>query len=157
GPGRGDPFVRRPATSLQTALTRVLVGSIALTLVACAAVGPDYRRPQVALSTQFPRGETELNSSDSVVSSTWWTLYGDARLTRLVEAALEHNDDVEQAVARVEQASAQLRQVAAAFLPEVDVGANASRSRISGRALGSPTGRGAVGDDLRVALSTSFE
>ncbi|HEX7383866.1 MAG TPA: efflux transporter outer membrane subunit [Burkholderiaceae bacterium] len=131
---------------------------LALALAACAPMGPDYQRPSLPLPAAYPGQPEPMSAPDSDVSSDWWTLYGDARLTQLVDAALEHNTDVAQAVARVEQADAQLRQVAAALRPEVDAGADASRSRFSGRALGARGGpEGFVGNDLRLALSTSFE
>jgi multidrug efflux system outer membrane protein len=141
----------------KTALARGAVAALALTLAACAAVGPDYQRPEIALPAQYPDATASEAPADSAVSSRWWTLYDDAQLTRLVDAALAHNADLAQAVARVEQADAQMRQVGAALLPEVDLGGSASRSRSSGRALGAHAPGGAVGNDLRVALSTSFE
>jgi outer membrane protein, multidrug efflux system len=142
---------------LETSLSRCALAATALTLAACAAVGPDYRRPEIALPAQYPDATDAAVAADSAVSSRWWTLYEDAQLTRLVEAALAHNADLAQAVARVEQADAQLRQVGAALLPEVDLGGSAARSRISGRALGAQAPNGAIGNNLRVALSTSFE
>ena len=136
---------------------RALGAALPLLLAACAAVGPDYRRPAVALPTGYAAGAPAAAEADAPLPSNWWTLYGDAQLTRLVEAALAHNADVAQAVARVEQADALLRQVGAAMLPELDAAANGSRSRSSGRALGSSNARGAVGNDLRLGLSTAFE
>jgi len=150
--------MKKPLADARTALARGGLAALALALAACAAVGPDYKRPKITLPAQYPGVPAAQANADSVVRNAWWTLYGDARLDGLVETALAHNYDVAQAVARVEQADAQLRQVAAALLPEVDVEGSGSRSRISGRAFGARGGPGGiVGNDLRVALSTSFE
>jgi hypothetical protein len=64
------------------------------------------------------------------VPSQWWTLYGQPELDRLVGQALERNRDIEQAVARVEQADALARQAGAGLLPRVDLNANAGRARV---------------------------
>ena len=143
----------------RSAMARGSAGLLALAMAACAPLGPNYERPVVGLPDAYPGPSTAASAgTDSAVPSDWWTRYGDERLTRLVEAALAHNADVAQAVARVEQADAQLRQVAAALRPEFDAGADASRSRFSGRALGTRGGpEGFVGNDLRLTLSTSFE
>ena len=58
-------------------------------------------------------------------------------------------------MARIEEADADLREVNAALFPEIDLGASAARSRSSG-AVAAPR-RSGVSNDLRIALSTSFE
>jgi multidrug efflux system outer membrane protein len=128
---------------------------LACALLAGCAVGPDYERPDMAL----PNAYTEANVGDApAVRADWWKLYGDPILDQLVAAALERNADVRLAVARIEEADANLRVVNAAFLPEIDVGANANRTRFSTTtAVPTPPGVPAVRNDVRLALSTSYE
>jgi multidrug efflux system outer membrane protein len=118
-------------------------------------LGPDYERP----TPDLPEAYTEPDVGTTArVPSGWWKLYGDATLNELVASALERNADVRLAVARIEEADANLRAANAAFLPEVDLGGSANRTRSSATtALPIPPGIPAVRNDVRLALSTSFE
>ncbi len=87
--------------------------------------------------------------------ATGGRLYDDPTLTRLVAKALADNLDVAYAVARIEEADADLREVNASLFPEIDLGGLGARSRSSG-SVTSPTPI-RITNDLRVALSTSFE
>lgn len=123
-------------------------------LAGCAAVGPDYQRPVVALPAQYPQapaGET------APLPDAWWTIYGDPQLDQLVERALAANADIAQAAARVELAEAQLREAGGALVPTVNATAAGSRARSSGQARGNPTGRPITGNDFSLGLNTSFE
>lgn len=128
---------------------------IAAVLLAGCAVGPDYQRPALALPAQYPGSDAAAGGTAGTdVPAQWWTLYGQPELDRLVVQALERNRDIEQAVARVEQADALARQAGAALLPRVDLGASAGRARVS--PLTFPP-NGAVGNQYQVGLSASFE
>jgi multidrug efflux system outer membrane protein len=127
---------------------------VAVTALAGCAIGPDYSRPALELPSAYP---SEAPGAPAlVVQEKWWTLYGDATLNDLVAAALQRNPDVEFAVARIQESNAQLREVGAAFLPEIDAGLNAARSRVSaGTAFPNPPPL--VRNDVRLQLTTSFE
>jgi multidrug efflux system outer membrane protein len=118
-------------------------------------LGPDYERPAMDL----PKAYTEPDvGTAALLPSDWWKLYGDPALDDLVAAALERNADIRLAVARIEEADANLRAANAAFLPEIDLGGNANRTRSSATtALPIPPGIPAARNDVRLALSTSFE
>jgi len=126
----------------------------ALALSACM-VGPDYRRPQTALPTAYGDAAEAATNSATPVRADWWKLYGDPTLDELVVTALADNLDVAAAVAKIEEFDADLREANAALFPEIDLGAAAARSRSSG-AVASPQSL-RIGNDLRIALSTSFE
>jgi len=128
---------------------------LACALLAGCAVGPDYERP----ATDLPNAYTEPDVGDAAaVRADWWKLYGDPVLDGLVASALERNADVRLAVARIEEADANLRVVNAAFLPEIDLGAGANRTRFSTTtAVPTPPGVPPVRNDVRLALSTSYE
>src|SRR5262249_52350043 len=118
-------------------------------------VGPDYERPAVELPPAYPG---EADAAEPKVQADWWTLYSDPLLNDLVASALARNANVRLAVARIEEADANLRVVNAAFLPEIDAGANASRMRFSTTtAVPTPPGVPAVRNDVRLTLSTSYE
>ena len=125
----------------------------ALALAGCA-VGPDYQRPALDLPSRYP--SPEVAATPAPAPDRWWTLYGDATLDQLVAEALARNADIELAVARVAEAEANLREAGATMFPEIDVGAAASRSRVStSTALANQPPL--VRNDVRVALATSFE
>lgn len=138
--------------------TRSVLGAFcfALQLGGCAAVGPDYLRPDVNLPGTFP--DAPADPAAAAISAEWWKLYGDQRLAELVASALERNADMRIAVARIEEADANLREAGAAFLPQVDLGATPTRSRISNQtATPIPGSVPLVRNNVRLALSTAFE
>lgn len=125
-------------------------------LAACAPIGPDYQRPDMTLPGAFPGASA--TASAEAIRPDWWTLYNDSTLDGLVRSALERNADLRIAVARIEEADANLREANAAFLPEVSLGATGSRSRISQvNATPIPAGVSPIRDSARLAASTAFE
>ena len=128
-----------------------------LLLGGCAAVGPDYQRPEANLPGAYADAPADIAGAAGV-QPEWWKLYGDRRLDELVASALERNVDLRAAVARIEEADANLREAGAAFLPEVTVNAVPSRSRISSRtATPIPSTVPLVRNHLRLTLGTAFE
>src|SRR5581483_11372475 len=67
------------------------------------------------------------------------------------------NADIRQAVARIEESDANLREANAAFLPEIDAQGNAGRSRASTTTGLIPPGVPSIRTDIRLALTTAFE
>jgi multidrug efflux system outer membrane protein len=120
-------------------------------------VGPDYERPTVVLPGAFP-GSSPADAGSDAVPGDWWRLFDDPVLNDLVETALETNTDIAQAVARIEEADANLRAVNAAFFPEIDLSGSANRSAFSNNVASPPApGTPSVRNDLRLVLSSSFE
>jgi multidrug efflux system outer membrane protein len=123
-------------------------------LTACA-VGPDYERPAVPSAPAYP----EASAGRGEVDRAWWRGFAEPELDALVDRALAANADLRVAVARVEEASAQLDDTAGAGLPAVDATAGDSRFKVSNGAY-VPVGGSAAGRNrrtLRGGLSTSFE
>jgi multidrug efflux system outer membrane protein len=142
--------MRFGASSVRTALPFCIAA-----LLAGCAVGPDYRRPEIELPARF---QDAKEAPAAVIDAEWWKLYGDARLNEMVEGALARNTDVRIAIARIEEADAQLREAGAAFLPEIDLGASGSRQRFSSTTA-TPVFPGIpmIRNNVRLALSTAFE
>ncbi len=137
--------------------TRLWPAGIAALLVAGCMVGPDYQRPAVDLPAAYPAPATPTPSG-APLRTDWWTLFDDPTLDDLVAAALANNADVQRAVARIEEADANLRAANATLFPEVDVNGTAVRSRPSfAVALPPPAGTPSVHNDVRLVLSTSYE
>jgi NodT family efflux transporter outer membrane factor (OMF) lipoprotein len=120
---------RRPTSAVTGAAS---VAGLALSLAACT-VGPDYSRPQAEVP---PTWQTDSywrvgTPSHAPVSPDWWTGFGDPMLATLETQALAQNQTLVAASAHYEQARATLANTSAQRLPEVDLGAQASRFRIS--------------------------
>ena len=128
------------------------VVAIGLLVVGCAA-GPDFQRPQLAMPTAFPYAFT---GGEQPIASDWWTLYGDGTLNMLVVEAIKQNSDIKIAAAQIEEAEALLGQANSSIFPEIDLGAGATRSRVSSAAA-IPNLAPLIRDDRRVAASTAFE
>ena len=101
-----------------------------LALAACT-VGPNYAPPATPASAAGPfvTANGPAIQPSAPVEGNWWRLYDDPVLDGLVADALAHNTDVRVAVARLAKARAALREVKVDRLPEVDIGASATRGR----------------------------
>ncbi len=129
---------------------------LALGLAGCA-LGPDYQRPAVALPQQFPEADAAA-SPTAEVSREWWTLFNDPTLNSLVTRAMERNYDLQQAAARVEEATGASREAGAAQFPEVDLGATGTRRRISQLTANPPSPNdNMIPRDYNAHLSSAFE
>jgi outer membrane protein, multidrug efflux system len=125
-------------------------------LFGCTTLGPDYKRPQVALPDNFPNRTAEAASP---LPAQWWTLYGDAALEQLVASSLANNSDLRLAVARVQEAEGVWREARAALFPDVSAGIGATASRVSTRTTPPPLGGFPLTRGLNqlTFASTSFE
>jgi multidrug efflux system outer membrane protein len=125
---------------------------VAALLLGGCMLGPDYKRPELGLPGAF--GESEPSGQKlSQIPVDWWKLYNDPVLDELVQAGLEHNADVREAIARVEEAEAQLREAhAILFFPQINgQGAFARQRQII-------PGDGTItANNYFVGLNTSFE
>ena len=133
--------------------------ALAIMLGGCT-VGPDYAPPAPLPPADVSLGTTDANPvvTPAPPPEQWWRLFEDAALDRLVEQALAHNNDLRVAAANVRRARALLREAGAAWLPETNVSASATRSRINA-ANGANTSGGATrtNDYYAVGFDASYE
>lgn len=133
--------------------------SVCLWLV-CAgcALTPDYERPELDLPETYLQ---PAPSGESIANLTWWDLYGDPELRSLVETALEENQDLALALARVAEARYQVTFVRADQFPFLDVFGSGGRGRGSERQAGSQTHGGGpslrTSDQFAIGGEISFE
>src|SRR6267142_215646 len=107
-----------------------LIGAVCALLAGCS-VGPTYKRPDIALPTQWHESAgADAGASASVwPAAEWWHGFGSSQLDELIAEAERNNDDLAGAIARVQEADAQVRIAGASLFPTLDVGANATRER----------------------------
>jgi multidrug efflux system outer membrane protein len=122
-------------------------------LSSCTMLGPDFFRPKMALPDSYKQVEA---TSLAEIPDQWWTLYQDPQLNALVEKTLKNNSDIKQAVARIEEADAQMREAGAAILPTVDLGGNATRNRVTELGV-FPVFAANPRNDYILSLSSSIE
>ena len=136
-------------------LNKILMFSICLSLISCKTVGPDYKRTEVNLPNTYSEEDSNKSASNDSLKQ-WWTHYQDTKLNALVEASLKNNTNIALAIARIEEADANVREVGASLLPQVNVSADASRSKVT--ELGAfPTFGGAVRNNYSFGLNTAYE
>ncbi|HEX7127352.1 MAG TPA: efflux transporter outer membrane subunit [Thermodesulfobacteriota bacterium] len=140
-----------------------LVAAVGVAAAGCAAVGPDYAPPEPAVPSVWhaelaPGVSTAVEEPEAL--GRWWATLDDPVLTRLVERAVAGNLELKRAQARVREARARRRQVAADYLPSLDASASVNRQRSSEETgAGGASGPGfAIGPDTtRTLYSTGFD
>ncbi|VWX54335.1 efflux transporter outer membrane subunit [Novosphingobium sp. 9U] len=111
---------------------RSIAALLAATSLAGCAVGPNYVAKAPPPSAEAPFiGGTLPAVSTAEPDGTWWRLYNDPVLDRLVQDALAANTDIRVAVARIERARADLRGSRNLALPQTGIEASGGRQRTS--------------------------
>ena len=119
-------------------LARVFSVSLAAALAACS-VGPVYHRPDIVPPSRWHEAAQPAEPVSASVwpEAGWWHGFGSARLDQLIAEAEHSNDDLAGAMARVQEADAQVRIAGAPLFPSLDLGVDATRERasVTGRGL----------------------
>ncbi|WP_254602620.1 efflux transporter outer membrane subunit [Sphingomonas bacterium] len=107
--------------SSMRALLRVLLPLAAAALLGGCMVGPTYHGPPetapTARAAPVFRRASVAPVTNAPALATWWTALDDATLDRIEQDALAHSPTLEEAVARIRQARARLRERRADLLP----------------------------------------
>ena len=98
----------------------------ALSLSACS-MAPRYERPDLSLPAEW----NMPGQAESALAQKWWTRFNDPVLDALVEEALQKNQDLEQALAAVNSARAQLGVATSFLFPSVVAGGGWSLNSVS--------------------------
>ena len=112
-------------------------------LTAGCTLGPNYKRPE----TDLPTG-ADAKNYNVFTQQNWWTMFGDEVLNQMEDTALKYNWDLQAAIARVDQARAEVTIAGANQLPSLSAGGTTGRE-------GNSAGSGEV--QSRAGLSASFE
>ena len=117
---RRSPLRRRERITLHIVMNRFI---LLVLLAAGCATQPDYQRPAIDLPQSW-KESAPRHAQDG----HWWKFFGDSALDKLVDEALAHNADIALAIARVDEARAQLGITESYQLPRVDATFDRSRS-----------------------------
>ena len=99
---------------------------------AACTVGPNYQRPTVQIPQNF-RAPDPLPApqATSLADLKWWEVFKDEKLQELIRTALTANYDLREAVARVEEARANLGVTRSNQLPQFGVSGDVQFTRVS--------------------------
>lgn len=112
----------------------VLHSSALLLLAAGCTVGPKYQRPSAPVPAKWDVTEPwrEGTPKDGVAKGEWWSAFQNDELSALEKQALDANQTIKVAVARLEQARATAALQIAAQFPTLSATPTAERQRLSG-------------------------
>ena len=99
----------------------ILAPAFMLLLAGCN-LAPDYQRPEMDMP------QTWEASQSQALQTKWWERFHDETLNALVEEALAHNKNIDQAMANVDQAQAGLGIARDALLPVPSASAEGTRT-----------------------------
>ena len=111
---------------------RSFLGIVGLALTGCT-VGPDYLKPDVTSPAAF---RYQISSGKAYANESWWQLFSDPVLHKLVNQSLAQNWDITIATARVEEAAGILITRGAPLYPQVGYNGMAQRERLSDELAG---------------------
>jgi len=142
-----------PEPMIDTATRRGVLFAAAVSLGGCAL---QTERPDSGIvpPREFTMAGAAGPRSDD---PAWWRGFGAPTLDRLMQLAMEGNQDIAVAVARLRQADAFTRVAGAALLPTVDADGSVQRQRSTNRNPGSSgQGTNAFGGSLSAAWEIDF-
>ena len=133
----------------------------ALVALSACSVGSLYKRPEIPIAADWKQSsgaeskpESDERDADTSAASQaphapdsagvwpaadWWQSFGSPTLNDLITQAQRYNDDLGAAVARVQEANAQVRIAGAPLFPFLDFGADATRERAPVSGIGPQT------------------
>lgn len=124
-------------------------------------MGPNYHRPDAPTATAWKTEAPwrEAAPGDQVSKGEWWTAFGDSQLDALEKQALDANQTLKGAMARLEQARAQARISISALFPQASVGPSIQRQREPGnRPFLTTPGAGSITSNIfTIPFSVTWE
>jgi NodT family efflux transporter outer membrane factor (OMF) lipoprotein len=126
-------------------------------LAAGCAVGPNYAQPEPEMPDRWHEELARGLAEGQAPLQTWWTTLDDPVLDSLIERAVAGNLDLEQAVARVDEARARRGIARGQWFPTLDSLSSYSRQQISEEALPVPGVGGTARNFYSVGLDASWE
>jgi NodT family efflux transporter outer membrane factor (OMF) lipoprotein len=140
-------------TEIRRLLSRHAVSMACATLIAGCAVGPDFKAPALPeTGAHFVRDAAQAELRHAVTDQAFWRQFHDAELTRLVEQALQSNQDLRQAMTRLDGAEALLRESRFDQIPTVTASAQGlQEKRSESQAAGGPRSQRSYGAGLQAS------
>lgn len=120
-------------------------------LTACMAVGPNYRKPELATPKQW-----SVPTAKAMHTEQWWQLFNDPILNDLIKQAIATNLDLAQALVRIKDARVQRSAVFAAAMPSLSAHSNVSR-RLNNSSMGGSSSTAGGGFGIGNQITNIFQ
>lgn len=147
-----------------------------LLVAAGCSVAPTYDKPSVITPVAFKEASSLSSSTEATIRAAdgtewkaakpseelargkWWTVFGDSTLDGLEEQALQANQNLQAAAARLKEARALNQTARAGLFPTLDAGLGATRQRPSAASQGLPSGTNVPAQTLyRAQVGAAYE
>jgi len=127
-------------------------------LLAGCMVGPDYRKPDAAVEAQYKEldGWRQAQPRDALPRGSWWSVFGDPELDKLMQRVDISNQNIKVAEAQLRRARAVADQARAGLFPTVSANASAIRSKSPNLSNQPNFANGAV-DNYAVGVNASWD
>lgn len=153
---------------LRPAKTAMLGSALlaAMLVLAGCSVAPTYERPAVSTPATYKEAAGEKAASDwktaqpseDMARGEWWKIFNDDGLNALEVQALEANQNLKAAAARLSQSRALRQDARSGLFPQIDAGFGATRQRPSPASQGLPADANTSPSTLwRTQLGVSYE
>lgn len=130
-------------------MKRILLNVCAIFLLSGCSVTPEYTRPNVDTPQNWSAG---TSSGDIQIAADWWKNFDSEELNTLMSQALIENNDLRAALARIEQAQANLKIVGASLLPTLDASGGAAHTHTN-----PASGNSSTVNALNAGVDISYE
>jgi multidrug efflux system outer membrane protein len=114
-------------TTMRKSLILLVAMAMPIALSGCVTL-PEMKQLKADLPASWQDGKPQ-----ETVAADWWKAYNDPALDALMAEALAHNRDLKLAAARIEEVRANLGLADADRYPEVQVGGNVGRNRVTSK------------------------
>lgn len=126
-----------------------------VTLLSGCNLTPEYQRPQTALPDTWLAASDKTAEKNAAVEATWWKGFKSAELNKLVDTAVESNNDLLAALERIEQARASVKISGASLLPSADASGGTGWN-YSDSSTGGSSKRGTVSGGVSVSYEVDL-
>lgn len=125
-------------SSNSSALRLLLIPAFAVIAVGCTGtsltVGPDYQKPDAKTPANY-RYAISKNGKKAASQESWWKVFNDSGLNRLMTQVGDGNHDLKAGMKRIEQSRALITRAGSAAQPQIATAPSLSRSRTSDETL----------------------
>lgn len=130
--------------------------ALCILLTGCK-LGPDYKIPQLSFPDGWGSEKTKVISTEPIDES-WWGVFQEPLLDKLITQATDNNHDIRIATANIAKARALRRETAGGFWPSLEGAATGAKQGLSNKTTANSNSSGAKERDVfNSGLDASWE